>query len=1577
MEIGGQIGRQISGHLDRGNIEDVMALTSLQEGMLFHYLRDPAGNFYREQLSLGISGVVDISLFERAWNIVVAGNEMLRTVFRWEKMSNPAQIVLGKHEPQLRYHDFFGEKEARKRMEERKTTERKEPFDLRDVPFRVTLYRIAENEYELVIGNHHILYDGWSTGIILKEFFNTYEDLTLGKVPVPPVKTSFKEFVRWNRRQNIEKQETFWGEYLDGVDWDNRTELPVKKRKSGDGGSSVFPVTFSVDKKDRLDKFVRKHKITTASLLYGAWGLLLQKYTGNSDVILGTTVSGRSARIKGIEEIVGLFINTIPLRVRTAGAGESREDSSLLGMLARLNSELQTREPYENTPLVKIKEYGRCSSKEELFDSIIVIENYPLDIRRLQQVGPLRVLSYSAVEATHYDLTAAVGLSDRIDIDFIYRRDVLNETVIRRLTTHFTRIVDSILEDPHRDVAGLDMLTVEERREILEDFNNTRTPYPGDKAIHELFEEQVERVGDNIAVEARGTGPGDEPPRLSYNQLNRKSNRLARLLRTGGLRPGTIAGVMIERSVDMVAAILAVLKAGGAYLPIDPGYPDKRIVSMLDSSGARFLLTTGGIYEKKSLAPSPGDRGPRVFLLDNVEGELEKEQHGNLDPIGGPADLIYIIFTSGSTGTPKGAGVYRRGFMNLMSWFVTEFELDDRDSNLLITSLSFDLTQKNLYASLLKGGTLYIPASNYFDPADLLQEIQRGRVTWINCTPSMFYKLVEYEEAGGKEQLASLRYVFLGGEPISLTGLIRWLESDYHKAQIVNTYGPTECTDICAFYRITRPGRFLDETIPVGRPVYNARLFVPDKDLQPLPVGVPGELLIGGDGVGSGYINDNELTAAKFIRHSFGPGGPEQLLYRTGDRVKWLPDGTIEFMGRIDHQVKIRGFRIEPGEIEKQLLTHENVKETVVVPRRGDDGTGYLCAYIVPHRIDAFREPGIREHLSAGLPDYMVPAVFTLLEKMPLNPNGKVDRSALPEPDFTAGGRYIAPRDHREESLTAIWSEVLGIEKERIGIDDDFFQLGGHSLRATRLLAAVHKEFGVKIEVRTLFKAPTVRRLSSHLREENGEAGIFFEPVEKKAYYPLSSAQKRLFFEQRIDPENTGYNTPVVLELKGTVDNRRLESAFNRLSERHESLRTSFIMLEDGPVQAIHPRADLTVEYFNLENRAGSSEERCADALKHLVRPFDLSRAPLLRVGLFTLTEDLHLAVMDTHHIVTDGISETIMVNEFISLYRGETPAPPRLQYKDYSQWLHRFRGDASYRRQEAFWVGEFGDNIPRLEMPVDFPRPLVRGFEGEVFAFGLSAGESARLIELAHGGGVTLFMVLLAIYNVFLSKVSTCSCEDIVVGVPAAGRRHTDLNAVIGMFVNTLAIRNQPRGDTTFSEFLNQVKQKTLSAFENQDYQFEDLVNRVLPERDAGRNPLFDVMLTFNNWEDRLSPEASTAAGIRRLNLELMEYKTARFDLILHGFERENAVRFIFEYSTRLYKKETVQRFAAYFKKVVAAVLKDTRKKISAIELIDDEEKRNLLRNLKEEKSKIVMEHVKRKKDQGQTAKLSAEFDF
>ncbi len=1569
------------------SIADIIALTPMQEGMLFFYLKEPEKNHYFEQLSLKISGKIDIDCFEQAWNFVIETNEMLRAVFRWEKLKNPTQVVLRDHTITLRYHDFFtkGIGEKRGRIEEIKTKDRKEKFDLREVPFRVTLCKVEEDKYEMIISNHHILYDGWSNGIILREFFNAYNDLTAGKVPFIPVKTSFKEFVKWNQQQDTKKQEIFWREYLRGVDRDNRIGIPIKRGniKDSENGNSKeesgvrnyrYRMTFNGEKGDHVRDFVKAHKITAAALLYGAWGILLQKYTNSSDVIFGTTVSGRTAKIKGIEKMVGLFINTIPLRVRTStstssGTGCSNGGrQSLVRMLACLSDTLQTREVYENTPLVKINEYLQCSDNEELFDSIVVIENYPLDSHQLQKSGPLRIDSFSMVEDTHYDLTVVIQVFDSIDINFIYQDLLFDDVVIRRLGTHFTCIIREILENPWKDISEIDILSPEEKQQILEDFNRTAVDYPRDKTIHQLFEEQAKKTPDNIAVvatsagyrshskgetlggcpapEHQGRGGGDLQY-ISYKELNEKSNQLARVLRAEGIGKKGITGIMIHRSVEMVYGILAILKIGSAYLPVDPDYPQERIRYMLMDSSSNLLLT--GKVQISCL-----EEGPKVIDIENEE--IYKGDMSNLPTTGKSENPAYVIYTSGTTGRPKGVLVEHINVVRLVK-NTNYIAFYPQDRLLQTGALEFDASTFEIWGMLLNGaGLVLVSKETILNHVLLKNVIRKCNISIMWLTSSLFNQVSDIELFEG------LTHLLVGGDVLSPPHINR-VRKRFPYLKVINGYGPTENTTFSTTYLIDDhdPDRESHKKFPIGKPIANSTAYIVDKNNHLMPVGVPGELIVGGDGVSRGYLNNPALTAEKFDRdfqdyqdyqdkkapaargsskekekgtgkYSFTslPLYPSTSLYRTGDLARWQPDGNIEFLGRLDHQVKVRGFRVELEEIQNLLLKHEDVEEAVVISRNGETGENYLCAYVVGS-LETSQISGLRDYLSGKLPGYMIPSYFVALERLPLTPNGKLDRKALPDVETISEREYCAPRNKREELLVEIWSEVLTLDKDQIGIDDNFFELGGHSLKIAGLIGRIHKVFNIEIPFSVLFETLTIRGIYQYMREAEERMHQAIPLVEEKEYYPLAPAQKRFYVFHQLNPGDISYNMSETILLEGQLSRGKFEATFRQSLDRHEILRTSFHRVEGEAVQRIHQEVGFNIEYYDLEIINGEGKETI---IRDFIRPFDLSQPPLWRVGLVKTAPDKHLFMFDMHHIISDGTSIGLFIRDFLSIYKEKALHPLKVRYRDYALWENKKKERNRGMSQVIPGQWELEEEV--LNLPTDYMRPVVPTYEGESIVFDEEADVTEALYGLSEKQDVTLYMLLLAICNILFSKLS--GQENIAIGSPIAGRVHVDLDNVMGMFLNIVCLRNKPAGEKRFSEFLIEVKENAVDAFENQDYQYDELIEKAVSVGSTGRNPLFDVMFALQNME----MPGIEIPGLK-VTREVSENPSSKFDITLFCEEKDTLV-FKLEYRTRLFKEETIQRFIRYFKKVIAEILENPYKKISEIEIISEEEKRQVL---------------------------------
>jgi amino acid adenylation domain-containing protein len=1071
------------------------------------------------------------------------------------------------------------------------------------------------------------------------------------------------------------------------------------------------------------------------------------------------------------------------------------------------------------------------------------------------------------------------------------------------------------------------ILSEEEKEQVLLFFNDTHLEFPSGKTLHQSFEQQAGITPDHIALIYK-----DE--KITYRELNKKANGLAWKLKSSGVTVDTAVGLMIDNSPGMIVGILGIMKADGVFLPLDPDYPKERREFMMADTNTRLLITQEKYYGNFT-------REHQYQIID-IEGvRLPDDDMGNPGHINQWLSMIYIVFTSGTTGKPKGSCIRHRSFMNLVYWYVKEFNLDADDHILLTTSISFDLTLKNIFAPLITGGTLGVTAENYYDPAVTLREIWQNRVTVVNCTPSMLYRLVENEEE--LKKLSSLRYVFFGGEAMSVTPLKKWIRSDYFNAVLANTYGPSECTGVSATYRLTQPQRFHGKSVPIGSPIYNARLFILNRHYLPVPIGVTGELFIAGEGVGNGYVNDPPLTHEKFVTV---PGiGLNERLYRTGDFARWQPGGNIEFLGRKDNQVKIKGLRIELGEIENLLLTHPDIKEAAVVLKENPDGEKQLYACVVAEK--SLQEFEMREILVKQLPLYMIPSHFVRLEKMPLTSNGKVNRKILEVMEIKRNKDVSckAPRDQVENKLGHIWQEVLGIEKKKISVEENFFQLGGHSLKAIMMVSKIHREFNVKIPLAEIFNTPTIKGLAGYIKRTAENKYISIDPVEMKKYYPLSPAQKRLYIFQHMELENTAYNMPQIAALEGELDREALERTFKQLIHRHEILRTSFKNPNDTPVQQVQDEVEFETRYYKVEVKEkpqgkseGFSPLQVDKMIQDLVKPFDLSKAPLMRVGLIEKgnSRDKHILVVDMHHIISDGVSHSILIQDFMALYKGEELPALRLQYKDYSQWLNREENQETLKKQEEYWLKELEGKLPVLSLPNDFPRPAQLSFEGSHLTFSVDKKETSQLKTLALKEKVSLFMLLMAIYNVMLAKVS--GQEEIIVGTPIVNRDHADLMPIIGLFANNLVFRSFPEGKKTFQEFLGEIREQTMRAFKNQDYPFANLVEALSVKRDPGRNPIFDIQFQMENLDTQKKK-------IPGLKIKGYDHKitTTKIDLMWSAAETNDNLFFTVNYNTNLFKEKTIEKFSLFFKNSISSILQDPARKLSKVEIAPADKKQEI----------------------------------
>ncbi|AOL97666.1 Plipastatin synthase subunit [Bacillus subtilis] len=1488
-------------------IQDIYPLSFMQEGMLFHSLYDEQSRAYFEQASFTIHGQLDLERFQKSMDAVFDRYDIFRTAFIYKNVAKPRQVVLKQRHCPIHIEDIshLNERDKEHCTEAFKEQDKSKGFDLQtDVLMRISILKWAPDHYVCIWSHHHILMDGWCLGIVIKDFLHIYQALGKGQLPdLPPVQP-YGTYIKWLMQQDREEAAEYWKKRLQHFE----KSTPLPKRTDQIPNGTLQQITFAIPEKEtaELQKIAAASGATLNTVFQALWGIMLQKVNRSSDAVFGSVISGRPSELKDVENMVGLFINTIPIRAQS-------DSLSFSDLVRRMQKDMNEAEAYSYFPLYDIQ--AQSALKQELIDHIIVFENTPTqqEIEELNQAGSFdfSVKDFEMEEVTNYSCSVKVIPGRTLYVRIHFQTSAYQPSMMSEIKDYLLHMVSDVISDPSLPVSKMTLLDEDKTRKIVSQNNRTVSISPEAPTLHGLFERQAAVTPERLAIRFSGGS-------LTYAELDMYASRLAAHLAARGVTNESIVGVLSERSPDMLIAVLAVLKAGGAYLPLDPAYPKERLSYMLKDSGASLLLTQPG-------CSAPNFSGETLEVdMTSLECE-EVKRHVSASVSDG--SLAYVIYTSGSTGQPKGVAVEHRQAVSFLTGMQHQFRLSEDDIVMVKTSFSFDASVWQLFWWALSGASAYLlPPGWEKDSALIVQAIHQENVTTAHFIPAMLNSFLDQAEIERLSDRTSLKRVFAGGEPLAPRTAARFA-SVLPQVSLIHGYGPTEATVDAAFY-VLDPERDRDRLrIPIGKPVPGARLYVLDPHLAVQPSGVAGELYIAGAGVARGYLNRPALTEERFLEDPFYLG---ERMYKTGDVARWLPDGNVEFLGRTDDQVKIRGYRIEPGEIEAALRSIEGVREAAVTVRT-DSGEPELCAYV-----EGLQRNEVRAQLQRLLPGYMVPAYMIEMEQWPVTPSGKLDRNALPAPGGAADAEtYTAPRNVTEMKLSQLWEDVL--KNGPVGIHDNFFDRGGHSLKATALVSRIAKEFDVQVPLKDVFAHPTVEGLATVIREGTDSPYEAIKPAEKQETYPVSSAQKRIYVLQQLEDGGTGYNMPAVLELEGKLNLERMDRAFKELIKRHESLRTAFEQDAGGdPVQRIHDEVPFTLQTTVLGAR---TEEEAAAAF---IKPFDLSQAPLFRAQIVKVSDERHLLLVDMHHIISDGVSVNILIREFGELYNNRKLPALRIQYKDYAVWQEGFKTGDAYKTQGAYWLKQLEGELPVLDLPADHARPPMRSFAGDKVSFTLDQEVTSGLYKLARENGSTLYMVLLAAYTAFLSRLS--GQEDIIVGSPIAGRPHKDLEPILGMFVNTLALRTRPEGGKPFVQYLQEVRETAMEAFEHQDYPFEELVDKLELTRDMSRNPLFDVMFVLQNMDQEsleldelcLKPAANNG------------HQTSKFDLTLYAQEQPRGLlTFQMEFSTDLYKKKTIEKWLQYFNNMLLSIIKDNKAALGTINILNEDEAHYLIHEL------------------------------
>jgi len=1525
------------GSVAAGRRQRTCALSRGQQALWFLYNLNPQSSAYNISNAIRIWGPLDLTALRTAFQSLVSRHEGLRANFEASE-SGPLQRIADNIDPLFEEETLSDSAELL--IEHYLVEEAHRPFDLQQgPPMRVKLFRVSAIEHVLLLTIHHIVSDLWSLAVLLNELTAFYEAAKSGRIAqVDPMAWSYADYVAWQeemlRSAEGEELRLYWEKQLSGES--PRLDLPADRPRNSiqafRGASRILRLDEGLSQS--LKTLSRARGVTLYVALLAAVEILLQRYSGQEEFLVGSPSTGRTR--PELAPIVGYFVNTLVMRADLSGAPSFNDH---LKRVRRTALEAFDHEAYPFALLVERLRPMRDPSRSPFIDVTFALQQAPSQVQRLSggfalgesgsrmTVGDLE---FESVGLEHriaqFDLSLmAAEIGEELAVSFQYDCDLFDRATIARMTGHFQTLLEAIIADPDRAICDFTMLNETERYQMLVDWNGAHAEYDLSKCIHELFEIQAETTPDRVAVIY-------ENENLSYAGLHARANKIARYLINKGIGTEMLVGVCMERGIDLPAALLGILKSGAAYVPVDPTYPSERLRYLLEDSGVAAVLT------EQSLQSRLPEHQAQTICVDAEWDAIDLEP--DTRPLfAAMADtLVYVIYTSGSTGKPKGAMATHRGVLNCIRWMQDTYRLTEDDRFIFKTSLNFDPSVWEIFWTLSTGAAVVIvPPGRHLDAAYLVDAINAQQVTTSYFVPAMLGPFLEELKAG---DCASLRQVICGGETLPVETMKQFFKN--LRSELHHSYGPTETSIAATEWSCERDWQRRNVTI--GRPLANVNTYVLDSELQPVPIGVQGELYVGGVGVGRAYLKRPELTAEKFIPdpHSADSGA---RLYRTGDAVRWDVDANLEFLGRNDSQLKIRGLRIEPGEIEAVLLQHPEVRKAFVTAREYGAGEKRLAAYVATNAEASALERQLRDLLKANLPPYMVPASIVLLEELPLTVGGKIDRKALEAIDLVLSptNEHRAPATSTEAAVAEIWRRLIGIES--IGPEDNFFEIGGHSLLATRAISRIREQLGTELPLRAIFEHPTLSELAREVdaaRAAGSRAVKQIQPVPRVGDIELSFGQQRLWFLDQLAPGNSFYNVGGGIRVTGELNIDALARSIREVARRHESLRTRFPEKNGQPIQKIDSDVRFKLKVEELQRPGDFDTAIARIAADEVRRPFNLAEGPLIRATLLKFRPSEHVLLITMHHIICDGWSLGVFVKELGTLYDSFCDGRPAaleslpIQYADYSEWQRHWLQDERFAEQVEYWKRRLAEPSP-LDLPLDRPRPVLQSYRGATERFSIDSETTASIDALSVRLDATTFMTLLAVFKVLLMRYSGQS--DLLLGSPIAGRTSGEIEPLIGFFANTLVLRTDLSGEPDFEKLVRRVKETGLGAYANQDVPFEMLIELLRPERDLSRTPLFQVMFVFQEpFISRLK--------LKGLELDELEAdtSTAKFDLTLYLTPTSNQIKAALEYNTDLFDAGTIRRMADNFKVLLSEIAVHSNKSIATLNVLSPCERRQVL---------------------------------
>jgi amino acid adenylation domain-containing protein len=1484
---------------------------------------------YHAQCAILIEGDLKRATLEEALRNVVSRHEILRTTFhRRPGIKIPIQVI-GESVPlDLHFLDLSNSsaEEQEARTEQQFHEQRSVPFDFAQGPLlRLTLLAVSGRRHLLLMTLPALCADASSLRILVNEISRCYGCALLGQeLSDEPVQ--YADLSEWQNELFESEDGEAGNSYWRGQDFSAllASTLPFANASNGE---AKFEPRFIArplhsDLLLKIKSLVGKYETSLSTFMLTCWQILLRRLNGRSDNIIGTSFDGR--KYEELADAPGLFAKYLPLKFSLADALPFEQT---LKQTVEQRSEIERWQEWFSWSQIKASVEGTSpgQKQETLFSPLC------FDFNEWSAKYSAGDVSFSVYKQSVCLDRFVVKLScdekdGRLEMQFHYDASLCRGEDIALLAAQFEALMESVAATPEAAIGKLGIFSKAERETLLVAFNRTAADFPGHLCLHQLFEEQAARSKDDPALIFKDSS-------MSYGELDRRANQLARHLRRLGVGPDSVVGLYFERSPEMVVALLATLKAGGAYLPLDPGYPPERLAYMLEDAQVAVLLTTLGMRERLDVQMA------RVVCLDADANILTEESDAPLPCEVKPNNLAYVIYTSGSTGRPKGVMITHRGAVNYLSWAAAAYQVVDGTGAPVHSSIGFDLTVTSLFTPLLSGRSVILIAEDagLHGLRDVLH--QQGNLSLLKITPAHLEMLSQ--SLPPAEAMGATRTLVIGGEALTGESLQFWKQYA-PQTEIINEYGPTETVVGCCTYRFaageTQPG-----AVPIGRPIANTQIYVLDDEGQPVSVGIVGEIFIGGEGVARGYLNHPELTAEKFIPDSIS-GEQGRRLYRSGDLGKFLKEGHVEYVGRADAQVKVRGYRIELGEIEAVIVAQQGVRDAVVIAREDAAGEKVLLAYVVQAE---GAERGVEElkgELRKQLPEYMIPAALIQMDALPLTTNGKIDRKALPEyqaDELAASVSEQAAQTPIEEIVAGVWAEVLGLKN--VGINTSFFELGGHSLLALRLVSRLQSAFQIELPVDAVFEAPTVSGLAvvieNIIQANEAHAPRIIRAVARDQNLSLSFAQQRLWIQDQLNPATASYNIPLAVRLDGKFDLHAFEQTISEVIRRHEVLRTSFPRVGDLPVQAIAPAELINVPVVNLCElpEAARESEALRLAVEEARLPFDLARGPLLRIRILRLDEERHYVLFTMHHIISDGWSMGVLVRELAVLYDAFSTGKPSplpelpVQYADFAYWQRRWLQEGAEEAQLAYWQQQLAGSQPVLRLRTDRPHPSIQTFQSATQSLSIARTLAGEVRQLSRREGVTQFMTLLAAFEILLRRYT--QEDDMLIGTDVANRNCREIEGLIGFFVNQLVLRTDLSGDPSFRDLLGRVRATALGAYRHQDLPFEKLVEVLKPNRSSNYSPLFQVKFIYQTAHE----ETLEIPGGVLTPLDLHQ-PTTNLNLLMsvedNGHEFDTSLQF----ATDLFDAATINRMLGEFEALLSLITTQPEIKLSGLDAALDE---------------------------------------